>query len=243
MSMRSSSEPMAVDASRGARRAASAASSRPSSAEAEGTRRAPLREVLSSFAKCTSGVPATRGARLGRPVGSPRRARRTFTGPRHAIRAGGSRCACVAMVRRARAFPVWPRSLTHALKPFRSQTPGKQHPRQKTPAKRRGRVGKSAVVGAVTRGCRGMTAMVSSMTRRHLDRPRVSVVRVHGMTITRAPTRRPRTKIYHAGNREIPKQILERHLSSRGWKIGSNREWCVNGVCGLAVDGNWTVSD
>ena len=83
-----------------------------------------------------------------------------------------------------------------------------------------------------------MTAMVRSMTRRHLDRPSVSVVQVHGMTITRAPTRRPRTKIYHA---EIPKQILERHLSSRGWKIGSNREWCVNGVSGLAVDGNWTV--
>jgi hypothetical protein len=90
-------------------------------------------------------------------------------------------------------------------------------------------VGKSAVVGAVTRGCRAMTAMVSSMTRRHLDRPRVSVVQAHGMTITRAPTARPRTKIYHVGNREIPKQILERHLSSRGWKIGSNRVWCVTG--------------
>ena len=76
-------------------------------------------------------------------------------------------------------------------------------------------------VGAVKRGCRGMWAMVSSITRRHLDRPRVSVVRVHGMTITRAPTARPRTKIYHVRNREIPKQILERHLSSRGWKIGS----------------------
>ena len=62
------------------------------------------------------------------------------------------------------------------------------------------------------------------------------------MTISRAPTARPRTKISQdAGNREIPKQILERHLSSRGWKIGSNREWCVNGVSGLAVDGNWTV--
>ena len=118
LSMRSSSAPMAVDASRGARRAASAASSRPSSAEAEGTRRAPLREVLSSFA-CTSGVPATRGARLGRPVGSPRRARRAFTGPRHAIRAGGSRCACVAMVRRARAFPVCVSLADSRPKPFR----------------------------------------------------------------------------------------------------------------------------
>ena len=237
MSMRSSSEPMAVDASRGARRAASAASSRPSSAEAEGTRRAPLRRrVLSS--PCTSGVTATRGARLGRPVGSPRRARRAFTGPRHAIRAGGSRCACVAMVRRARAFPVCASLADSRSKTFSRDDSGKQHPRQKTPAKRRGRVGKSAVVGAVTRGCRGMTAMVRSMTRRHLDRPRVSVVRVHGMTITRAPTARPRTKISQdAGNREIPKQILERHLSSRGWKIGSNREWCVNGVC----DWRWTV--
>ena len=233
MSMRSSSEPMAVDASRGARRAASAASSRPSSAEAEGTRRAPLRRrVLSS--PCTSGVTATRGARLGRPVGSPRRARRAFTGPRHAIRAGGSRCACVAMVRRARAFPVCASLADSRSKTFSQETT----PAQKTPAKRRGWVGKSAVVGAVTRGCRGMTAMVSSMTRRHLDRPRVSVVRVHGMTITRAPTARPRTKISQdAGNREIPKQILERHLSSRGWKIGSNREWCVNGVC----DWRWTV--
>ena len=237
MSMRSSSEPMAVDASRGARRAASAASSRPSSAEAEGTRRAPLRRrVLSS--PCTSGVTATRGARLGRPVGSPRRARRTFTGPRHATRAGGSRCACVAMVRRARAFHVCVSLADSRSKTFSfADDSGKQHPRQKNPAKRRGRVGKSAVVGAVTRGCRAMTAMVSSMTRRHLDRPRVSVVRVHGMTITRAPTRRPRTKIYHAGNREIPKQILERHLSSRGWKIGSNRVWCVIGVC----DWRWSV--
>ena len=122
------------------------------------------------------------------------------------------------------------RSLTHVLKPFRSQTTRGNNTRaKKLPAKRRGRVGKSAVVGAVTRGCRAMTAMVSSMTRRHLDRPRVSVVQVHGMTITRAPTARPRTKIYHVGNREIPKQILERHLSSRGWKIGSNREWCVTG--------------
>ena len=216
---------MAVDASRGARRAASAASSRPSSAEAEGTRRAPLRRrVLSS--PCTSGVPATRGARLGRPVGSPRRARRAFTGPRHAIRAGGSRCACVAMVRRARAFHVCVSLADSRPKPFRRRL-GETTPAPKNPAKRRGRVGKSAVVGAVTRGCRAMTAMVSSTTRRHLDRPRVSVVRVHGMTITRAPTARPRTKISQdAGNREIPKQILERHLSSRGWKIGSNR------VCG-----------
>ena len=151
---------MAVDASRGARRAASAASSRPSSAEAEGTRRAPLRRrVLSS--PCTSGVTATRGARLGRPVGSPRRARRAFTGPRHAIRAGGSRCACVAMVRRARAFPVCVSLADSRSKTFSfADDSGKQHPRQKTPAKRRGRVGKSAVVGAVTRGCRAMTAMV-----------------------------------------------------------------------------------
>lgn len=126
MSMRSSSEPMAVDASRGARRAASAASSRPSSAEAEGTRRAPLRRrVLSS--PCTSGVTATRGARLGRPVGSPRRARRTFTGPRHATRAGGSRCACVAMVRRARAFHVCASLADSRSKTF-SQNSGKQHP-------------------------------------------------------------------------------------------------------------------
>ena len=199
MSMRSSSEPMAVDASRGARRAASAASSRPSSAEAEGTRRAPLRRrVLSS--PCTSGVTATRGARLGRPVGSPRRARRAFTGPRHAIRAGGSRCACVAMVRRARAFHVCVSLADSRSKTFSfADDSGKQHPRQKNPAKRRGRVGKSAVVGAVTRGCRAMTAMVRSVTRRHLDRPSVSVVQVHGMTITRAPTARPRTKIYHAG--------------------------------------------
>ena len=188
---------MAVDASRGASRAASAASSRPSSAEAEGTRRAPLRRrVLSS--PCTSGVTATRGARLGRPVGSPRRARRAFTDPRHATRAGGSRCACVAMVRRARAFPVCASLADSRSKTF-SQTTRETTPAQKTPAKRRGRVGKSAVVGAVTRGCRAMTAMVRSMTRRHLDRPRVSVVRVHGMTITRAPTRRPRTKIYHVG--------------------------------------------
>jgi hypothetical protein len=203
---------MAVDASRGARRAASAASSRPSSAEAEGTRRAPLR----------------------RRVLSPRRARRAFTGPRHAIRAGGSRCACVAMVRRARAFPVCASLADSRSKTFSQETT----PAQKTPAKRRGWVGKSAVVGAVTRGCRAMTAIVRSVTRRHLDHPRVSVVRVHGMTITRAPTARPRTKISQdAGNREIPKQILERHLSSRGWKIGSNREWCVNGVC----DWRWTV--
>lgn len=218
MSMRSSSEPMAVDASRGARRAASAASSRPSSAEAEGTRRAPLRRrVLSS--PCTSGVTATRGARLGRPVGSPRRARRAFTGPRHATRAGGSRCACVAMVRRARAFPVCASLADSRSKTFSFADDSGNNTRQKTPAKRRGRVGKSAVVGAVTRGCRAMTAMVSSMTRRHLDRPRVSVVQVHGMTITRAPTRRPRTKIYHVGNREIPKQILERHLSTVDGKL------------------------
>ena len=185
---------MAVDASRGARRAASAASSRPSSAEAEGTRRAPLRRrVLSS--PCTSGVTATRGARLGRPVGSPRRARRAFTGPRHATRAGGSRCACVAMVRRARAFHVCVSLADSRSKTF-SQNSGNNTRAKKTPAKRRGRVGKSAVVGAVTRGCRAMTAMVSLITRRHLDRPRVSVVRVHGMTITRAPTARPRTKIY-----------------------------------------------
>ena len=142
------------------------------------------------------------------------------------------------MVRRARAFPVCASLADSRSKTFSFADDSGNNPRQKTPAKRRGRVGKSAVVGAVTRGCRAMTAMVRSMTRRHLDRPSVSVVQVHGMTITRAPTRRPRTKIYHA---EIPKQILERHLSSRGWKIGSNREWCVNGVSGLAVDGNWTV--
>jgi hypothetical protein len=150
LSMRSSSEPMAVDASRGARRAASAASSRPSSAEAEGTRRAPLRRrVLSS--PCTSGVTATRGARLGRPVGSPRRARRAFTGPRHAIRAGGSRCACVAMVRRARAFHVWPRSLTHAPKPFRRT-------RETTPAPKNSREASGA--GGKERGGRGGDARV-----------------------------------------------------------------------------------
>ena len=154
MSMRSSSEPMAVDASRGASRAASAASSRPSSAEAEGTRRAPLREVLSLFA-CTSGVvPATRGARLGRPVGSPRRARRAFTGPRHAIRAGGSRCACVAMVRRARAFHVCVSLADSRSKTFSfADDSGKQHPRQKTAREASGAGGKE-------RGGRGGDARV-----------------------------------------------------------------------------------
>ena len=92
------------------------------------------------------------------------------------------------------------------------------------------------MVGAVTLGCRAMTAMVSSITRRHLDRPSVSVVQAHGMTITRAPTARPRTKISQdAGNREIPKQILERHLSSG--KLAPNRLLCVNGVC----DWRWSV--
>lgn len=218
---------MAVDASRGARRAASAASSRPSSAEAEGTRRAPLRRrVLSS--PCTSGVPATRGARLGRPVGSPRRARRAFTGPRHAIRAGGSRCACVAMVRRARAFPVCASLADSRSKTFSQETT----PAQKTPAKRRGWVGKSAVVGAVTRGCRAMTAIVRSVTRRHLDHPRVSVVRVHGMTITRAPTARPPhqnlSRCREPGNPKADSRETPQH---RGWKIGSEsrvvRERCV----------------
>ena len=198
MSMRSSSAPMAVDASRGARRAASAASSRPSSAEAEGTRRAPLRRRVLSLFACTSGVPATRGARLGRPVGSPRRARRAFTGPRHAIRAGGSRCACVAMVRRARAFHVCVSLADSRSKTFSQTTRGNNTRAKKLP-RSVGGVGKSAVVGAVTLGCRAMTAMVSSTTCRHLDRPSVSVVQVHGMTITRAPTARPRTKIYHAG--------------------------------------------
>ena len=144
---------MAVDASRGARRAASAASSRPSSAEAEGTRRAPLRRrVLSS--PCTSGVTATRGARLGRPVGSPRRARRAFTGPRHAIRAGGSRCACVAMVRRARAFPVCVSLADSRSKTFSfADDSGKQHPRQKTSREASGAGGKE-------RGGRGGDARV-----------------------------------------------------------------------------------
>ena len=220
---------MAVDASRGARRAASAASSRPSSAEAEGTRRAPLRRVLSLFA-CTSGVPATRGARLGRPVGSPRRARRAFTGPRHATRAGGSRCACVAMVRRARAFHVCVSLADSRPKPFRRRL-GETTPAPKNPAKRRGRVGKSAVVGAVTRGCRAMTAMVSSMTRRHLDRPSVSVVQVHGMTITRAPTARPHQNLScgnpKADSRETPQQPwMENWLESR---VVRNWRWTVIG--------------
>ena len=151
MSMRSSSEPMAVDASRGARRAASAASSRPSSAEAEGTRRAPLRRrVLSS--PCTSGVTATRGARLGRPVGSPRRARRAFTGPRHAIRAGGSRCACVAMVRRARAFHVCASLADSRSKTFSQTT------RETTPAPKNSREASGA--GGKERGGRGGDARV-----------------------------------------------------------------------------------
>ena len=152
MSMRSSSEPMAVDASRGARRAASAASSRPSSAEAEGTRRAPLRRRVLSLFACTSGVPATRGARLGRPVGSPRRARRAFTGPRHAIRAGGSRCACVAMVRRARAFPVCASLADSRSKTF-SQTTRGNNTRAKKPREASGAGGKE-------RGGRGGDARV-----------------------------------------------------------------------------------
>ena len=236
MSMRSSSEPMAVDASRGARRAASAASSRPSSAEAEGTRRAPLRRVLSLFA-CTSGVvPATRGARLGRPVGSPRRARRAFTGPRHATRAGGSICACVAMVRRARAFPVCASLADSRSKTFSfADDSGKQHPRQKTPAKRRGRVGKSAVVGAVARGCRAMTAMVSSMTRRHLDRPRVSVVQAHGMTITLRPHRAPQHQNLPCRGTGKSQSRFSRDTSAAvDGKLAPNREWCVS-------NWRWTV--
>ena len=152
MSMRSSSEPMAVDASRGARRAASAASSRPSSAEAEGTRRAPLRRRVLSLFACTSGVPATRGARLGRPVGSPRRARRAFTGPRHATRAGGSRCACVAMVRRARAFHVCV-SLADSRSQTFSQTTRGNNTRAKKPREASGAGGKE-------RGGRGGDARV-----------------------------------------------------------------------------------
>ena len=144
---------MAVDASRGARRAASAASSRPSSAEAEGTRRAPLRRRVLSLFACTSGVPATRGARLGRPVGSPRRARRAFTGPRHAIRAGGSRCACVAMVRRARAFHV-----CVSLADSRSQTFSQTTRGNNTRAKKNSREASGA--GGKERGGRGGDARV-----------------------------------------------------------------------------------
>ena len=80
-----------------------------------------------------------------------------------------------------------------------SQTTRGNNTRAKKLPRSVGGMGKSAVVGAVTLGCRAMTAMVSSTTRRHLDRQSVSVVQVHGMTITRAPTARPRTKIYHAG--------------------------------------------
>ena len=143
---------MAVDASRGARRAASAASSRPSSAEAEGTRRAPLRRRVLSLFACTSGVPATRGARLGRPVGSPRRARRAFTGPRHATRAGGSICACVAMVRRARAFHVCV-SLADSRSQTFSQTTRGNNTRAKKPREASGAGGKE-------RGGRGGDARV-----------------------------------------------------------------------------------
>lgn len=166
--------------------------------------------------RATGRVASTRAPRVHRPAPCYTRGWVEMRVRRH-----GQTGARVSRLRLAR-------SLTHALKPFRRRL-GETTPAPKNPAKRRGRVGKSAVVGAVTRGCRAMTAMVSSMTRRHLDRPRVSVVQAHGMTITRAPTARPRTKIYHVGNREIPKQILERHLSSRGWKIGSNRVWCVTG--------------
>ena len=227
---------MAVDASRGARRAASAASSRPSSAEAEGTRRAPLREVLSSFA-CTSGVPATRGARLGRPVGSPRRARRAFTGPRHAIRAGGSRCACVAMVRRARAFHVCV-SLADSRSQTFSQTTRGNNTRAKKPREASGAGGKE-------RGGRGGDARVprDDCDGQLDDTPSLGSPACFGRSSPRhdhhaaPPPRAPAPKSTMPGNREIPKQILERHLSSRGWKIGSNREWCVNGVC----DWRWTV--
>ena len=222
---------MAVDASRGARRAASAASSRPSSAEAEGTRRAPLRRrVLSS--PCTSGVTATRGARLGRPVGSPRRARRAFTGPRHAIRAGGSRCACVAMVRRARAFPVCVSLADSRSKTFSfADDSGKQHPRQKTSREASGAGGKE-------RGGRGGDARVprDDCDGSLDDTPSLGSPACFGRSSPRhdhhaRPHRRPPApKSTHVGNREIPKQILERHLSSRGWKIGSKsrvvRERC-----------------
>jgi hypothetical protein len=213
LSMRSSSEPMAVDASRGARRAASAASSRPSSAEAEGTRRAPLRRrVLSS--PCTSGVPATRGARLGRPVGSPRRARRAFTGPRHAIRAGGSRCACVAMVRRARAFPVCvSRSLTHAPKPFRRRLG------ETTPAPKNSR--EASGVGGKERGGRGGDARVprDDCDGQLDDTPSLGSPACFGRSSprhdhhARPHTRAPAPKSTHAGtvnpkadSRETPQQ-------------------------------------
>jgi len=145
---------MAVDASRGARRAASAASSRPSSAEAEGTRRAPLRRRVLSLFACTS-VPATRGARLGRPVGSPRRARRAFTGPRHATRAGGSRCPCVAMVRRARAFPVCASLADSRSKTFSQTTRGNN-----TRAKKLKNSREASGAGGKERGGRGGDARV-----------------------------------------------------------------------------------
>ena len=227
---------MAVDASRGARRAASAASSRPSSAEAEGTRRAPLRRRVLSLFACTSGVPATRGARLGRPVGSPRRARRAFTGPRHAIRAGGSRCACVAMVRRARAFPVCVSLADSRPKPFRRRLG------ETTPAPKNSREASGA--GGKERGGRGGDARVprDDCDGQLDDTPSLGSPECFGRSSPRhdhhaRPHGAPPHQNLPCRNREIPKQILERHLSSRGWKIGSNRVWCVNGVC----DWRWTV--
>ena len=112
MSMRSSSEPAAVDASRGASLAAAAAASRPSSsARARLTRRAPLLRLRSPDVR---GGPAGRGARRGRPVESPRSAPRAFTGPRHAARPGSRRVAIVVSAARV------PRvcALTHATSPF-----------------------------------------------------------------------------------------------------------------------------
>lgn len=234
MSMRSSSEPMAVDASRGARRAASAASSRPSSAEAEGTRRAPLRRrVLSS--PCTSGVTATRGARLGRPVGSPRRARRAFTGPRHATRAGGSRCACVAMVRRARAFHVCASLADSRSKTF-SQNSGKQHP----PKNSR----EASGAGGKERGGRGGDARVprDDCDGSLDDTPSLGSPECFGRSSPRHDHHaRPHTAPPHQnlpcrepGNPKADSRETPQH---RGWKIGSNRVWCVNGVC----DWRWTV--
>ena len=220
---------MAVDASRGARRAASAASSRPSSAEAEGTRRAPLREVLSLFA-CTSGVvPATRGARLGRPVGSPRRARRAFTDPRHATRAGGSRCACVAMVRRARAFHVCVSLADSRSKTFSfADDSGKQHPRQKTAREASGAGGKE-------RGGRGGDARVprDDCDGQLDDAPSLGSPACFGRSSPRHD--------HHARphGAPAPKSLMRKSQSrfSRDTsaavdgKLAPNRVWCVNGVC------------
>jgi len=112
LSMRSSSEPAAVDASRGASLAAAAAASRPSlSARARLTRRAPLLRLRSPD---VPGVPAGRGARRGRPVESPRSAPRAFTGPRHAARPGSRQVAI--SVSAARVPRVC--ALTHATSLF-----------------------------------------------------------------------------------------------------------------------------